>query len=285
MPSSQWNDIVSKARALDERFRAEGSIAWYRGHRDAAWELKSTLHRYVDRLLDGMKEPWTEKEKVALLRDDYKTLYRKFRIEAWPLMPANERSDWGVVFAMQHYSIPTRLMDWSESFACAVFFAQLKRRPADAAAVWVVDPQALNKISLGNPGLVALDESADKAAVVDARDWHPKWRVPDRELPTIAVAPIFTNPRMVPQRSRFTLAADSFLTLDEQWKGQLVRGGHLIKIELTPETFEDAEEFLSIAGLDAFSFYPDFPGLALKHASEVERTIRLARKAYPGSFK
>jgi hypothetical protein len=239
----------------------------------------------VERRLAGLKEPWLEKDQIDLLRDEYKTLYRKFKIEAWPVMPPSERSDWGVLFTMQHYSIPTRLLDWSESFACALFFAQLKRKPEDTAAIWVLDPHALNKASFDNPGIVALDESAPDVAAVDARKWHPKWQVPEQELATIATAPIYTNPRMVPQQSRFTLMGDTFRPLDKQFGGQLFREERLVKIELPPETFEDAEQFLFDAGLNAFSFYPDLHGLALKNETEVERAIRDARKLYPDAFK
>ena len=48
MASAKWNETVSTARELQDRFRAEGSIAWYRGHRQSSWKLKSTLHRHSE---------------------------------------------------------------------------------------------------------------------------------------------------------------------------------------------------------------------------------------------
>jgi len=186
---------------------------------------------------------------------------------------------------MQHYSIPTRLLDSTESFACAVFFAQLDRKPGEAAAIWVLDPAALNQVAVSMARLVALDETVQEQAVVDVRDWHPQWVAPPRELQTIAARPLYTNPRMVPQRSRFTLMGDDSLPLDEQWRGKLVQDGHLLKLNLPPETFEDAEEFLTISGLDAFTFYPDLRGLGLKHQAHVERSLSTAKKCYPERFK
>jgi hypothetical protein len=90
---------------------------------------------------------------------------------------------------------------------------------------------------------------------------------------------------MVQQRARFTLMGDSFLPLDEQWGGELTRSGHLRKIVLRPETFDDAEDFLQLAGADAFSFFPDIQGLALKHNARVESDIRFARRHDPRLFK
>jgi hypothetical protein len=170
-------------------------------------------------------------------------LYWKFQPEAWPLLQDHERSDWGVVFTLQHFSLPTRLLDWSESFACAVFFAQLRRKQEDAASIWVLDPHQLNKLGCGRLGMVALHEGTSDPVNLDAMQWHPKRVPPTEPLKTIAVAPIYINRRMVQQRARFTQMGDSFLPLDEQFGGELVQQDRLRRIVLPPETFADAEEF------------------------------------------
>ena len=285
MESTAWRDIVTTALSLADRFRAEGSVAWYRGERDATWALKSTLHRHAERYTARLVKPWSESECIDHLRDQNKTLYRNFLAEAWPLLDEHERSDWGVVFTMQHFSLPTRLLDWSESFACAVFFAQLRRKPEDPASVWVLDPHYLNGLGCGRSGIVALHGDTSGPVNLDTMQWHPKRVAPDQPLKTIAVAPIFTNPRMVQQRSRFTLMGDSLLPLDQQFDGKLVREGRLQRLILPPETFADAEEFLSAAGLTAFSFFPDIQGLALKHEAQVQNDIRFALKSYPDQFR
>src|SRR5207244_837774 len=153
---------------------------------------KSTLHRHVERLTSELKLP--PQELAKLFREEAKTRYRVFKQEAWPLLSATEQSMWGVLFAMQHYRLPTRLLDWTESFMCALFFAQQHREPGDVAAVWALDSAAVNEISLGESGVISLDETAEEAKG-DARAWHPRWEPPDQELPTIAGAPIFTTPR------------------------------------------------------------------------------------------
>ncbi|HEX7721889.1 MAG TPA: FRG domain-containing protein [Pyrinomonadaceae bacterium] len=282
--SMTWNDIVDQAKALHDRYRADGSLAWYRGHRDAAWELKSTMHRHVDRMTRTFPRPTPHEDSVSLLREEYKTLYRRFKADAWSLLGERERSEWGVLFTMQHFSIPTRLMDWTESFACAVFFAQLRRKREDTAAIWVVDPQALNLMTVGRDGLMFLGDDTSSTTPVDPHAWHPRWTPPEDPLPTVAAAPLFTNPRMVAQRSMFTLAGDSFQPLEEQY-GQLVREERLSKIVLPPQLFDDADEYLSIAGLTAFNFYPDLQGLALKHEARAEQTIRDAKIFYPQFFE
>ena len=185
-------DVLAQVQALDNAFRGKGSVAWYRGHRRTQWGLKSTLHRYVERLTSNLEKPLTCQGQRDLLRDEAKSLYRQFTREAWPLLGPAERSDWGAIFTMQHYSLPTRLLDWTENFACALFFAQQRRHLEDAAAVWVLDSEGLNELSLWRRGLVALEE-ATGASTVDVRGWHPRWVPPSDDLLTIAVSPIFTT--------------------------------------------------------------------------------------------
>jgi hypothetical protein len=179
---------------------------------------------------------------------------------------------------MQHFSLPTRLLDWTESFACAVFFAQFGRKLEDTASIWVLDPSKLNKLACGREALLTLGGDSPGPKLLDTSLWHPGVVPPETPLETVAVVPVYTNPRMVQQRARFTLMGDSFLPLDEQWGGELTRSGHLRKIVLPPEMFDEAEDFLHLAGVDAFSFFPDIQGLGLKHKARVESDIRFARR-------
>jgi hypothetical protein len=272
------HDILTRVQELDDRFRKAGSATWYRGHRRSEWALKSTLHRYVERLTAGID--MASEELRQLLRDESKTRYRQFKQEAWPLLGPAERSEWGVIFTMQHYRLPTRLLDWTESFLCALFFAQQHRDPKDAAAVWVLDSAALNEISVGAGGLIALDENVGDSTF-DARGWHPRWVPPSEDLRTIAVSPIFTNARMTAQRAAFTLAGDSFLALEEQLDRRLIREGRLVKIELPPEGFDEVEDYLRVAGVRAFTYFPDLEGLALDHERHIATMLRETPKFFP----
>lgn len=249
-----------------------------------AWQLKSTLHRHVDCLTADLDPPMPVNDKRELLREEAKSLYRRFKADAWPLLRVEERSEWGMLFTMQHYRLPTRLLDWTESFACALFFAHQRRQVGESAAVWMLKADRLNELSIGRHGLVSLDETVGPA-VIDTTDWHPHWPAPVRELATIAVAPIFTNPRMTAQRATFTLMGDSFLPLEEQFGGRLASEGALVKIELPADGYDEVEEYLDLAGLTAFTFYPDMEGLALKHEASVATTVRQARKFYPDRIK
>jgi hypothetical protein len=52
-------------------------------------------------------------------------------------------SEWDEYFLMQHYGLPTRFLDWSESALVALYFAvgaEPRRHEPSDAAVWMLDP-------------------------------------------------------------------------------------------------------------------------------------------------
>ncbi len=275
-----WNEILGTAHELANKFRLEGSVAWFRGHRKSDFELSSTIHRHVDRIVGGLAAPPDDLSGLNLLCEEYKTAYRRFKADAWPLLDPRERSHWGIVFTLQHYGLPTRLLDWTESFACAVFFAQWRRRRNEEAEIWVLDPQSMNKVACGQEGLLTIDEDSSRD-LFDLSPYHPRY-VSDRQnttLPTLAVSPLFTSPRMTAQRAAFTLSGNSRRPLNIEFP-ELVSAGRLVRLPLPPSTFDDAAIFLQLAGITPFSFFPDMQGLAMRHESEVENRLELVQRFY-----
>ena len=278
----KWGTILATLQDLDETFRKEGSSAWYRGHFCADWKLESGLHRHVGRYFASIDMGLSEEGRVELLREEYKAIYHRFKTDAWPLLDSLDRSDWGLIFAMQHYGQPTRLLDWTESIACATYFALapecLRCAQAGDAAIWVLDPTRLNGEN-GVPHLIALDASTDNEKI-RTRNWHPGWVSTKKTVPSIAVSPFFTNRRMTAQRAAFTLSGDSFLPLDVEFP-KLAKEGRLVKVILDAEAQSEARRFLSAAGVDAFAIYPDLHGLAMRHRAQNEENMKLYAKWHP----
>jgi hypothetical protein len=59
---ASWQQILKETYELEDVWRSEGSTAWYRGHADATWELKSTLHRHSERMLRAIVPPPSTEE-------------------------------------------------------------------------------------------------------------------------------------------------------------------------------------------------------------------------------
>jgi hypothetical protein len=292
--SQQWQNILNKVREAQRSIQEKGFPVWFRGQSDSAWLMRSGLHRHILNCLAEVGMSDQQSWVIDVLRDTYTTLYVKFKGRAWRFLDHSERSPWGIVFAMQHYGLPTLLLDWSESFACAVYFAQQGRDPQTDAAIYVLDPQVLNAVSLKSlqqhyqtnnipleqmifgEGLISLGEILDPSHY--SSYFHPEHplfrRVAPPALRTVAVAPFFSNPRMLAQRAAFTLSGMSFSSLEEQFETAAVK-----KIILPASTYADAQEFLNLVGISHFGYFPDITNLVrdLKDElnQELERVIEL----------
>lgn len=256
MWSKEWEGVLEQVRDFQRLAAPEGELVWFRGHRRACWTLESTVHRYLQPLaaIPGVP-PNTLR---TFLRDTERTAYQKFRIRAWPLLNAHERSEWGIVFSMRHLGLPSRLLDWTPSFACAVFFAQDGRDPSEDAAVFALRPERLNERTVGEAGIRAVQESLDAPEKPPAlAAWHPL-RAAANELPPIAVAPPHTNSRLAAQSGGFVFSSDSFRPLEEQIADETL----LRKILLPVATHADANDFLSLMNATRFTYFPDLAGLA-----------------------
>lgn len=115
-PVANLQDVVQRAVT-------SANDMWWRGHASAAFTLVPGIHR-------GGKEP-----------DREKNLFARFRVKAvarYSSCPSeNDNASW--LFLMQHYGLPTRLLDWSESILVATFFA-CSERDGEDGDVWGLHP-------------------------------------------------------------------------------------------------------------------------------------------------
>jgi hypothetical protein len=267
--TSNWQTILRQVESLQEEARRGGYPLWYRGHRLSEWKLQSSLHRHVESGFNAIGRQFTQEERVEMMRDIFKSLYRKYKARAWHLLSHREMSDWGIIFSMQHHGVPTRLLDWTKSFVCALYFAHYGRKPSDEAAMFILSPEHLNYSNFGYRGQLALGE--DIGHEIEIFSYHPGYTVNMRPLHTIGVAPVLTNPRMLAQQSVFTLSGDPFQSLEERYRD------FIVKIVLPPETYEDSRRFLDLVGIGHFGYFPDLEGLRNELVGDLEREIEIAK--------
>lgn len=117
--------------------QAAGSFFWFRGVNCSNYTLLPKIAR------DG-KEPNAIFEREARLL----TRFRQRSMAYWPA--GYPQDEWEHLFAMQHYGMPTRLLDWSENLFVAAHFA-LSSVPSHShegdciPVVWCVDPVEWNR--------------------------------------------------------------------------------------------------------------------------------------------
>lgn len=126
---------MSLGQLVDEVARLSPShseTCWFRGHQDANWKIVPSIWRHGD-------------------KDDEQAIAHQFRARAQHRMrspiPYEALPEW--LSTMQHYGVPTRLLDWSTSPLVAAYFAleYLLDNPGartSDAAIWILRPGALN---------------------------------------------------------------------------------------------------------------------------------------------
>ncbi len=253
-----WPEILAAVHDRHGEIRARGSTPYYRGQSDAAWPLLSSAHRFVNRIESELKVQFPSTEKIDLLHREEKSAFQQFKAVATSLLDPLQQQDWALVFAMQHYGLPTRLLDWTTSFACALFFARVRGDNSRPVAVFIVDPQEINVISLKVDGEIALDADLRQSTIATER-WHPAIQKQSRTTPTIAVQPVYSNQRMVVQQARFLACGDAFLPIEEQFPC-------VLKIEIEQGLLGEVDEFLDLVGFNWSSYMPDLEGLARQFA-------------------
>lgn len=264
---SEWNDILGHVSSNQKMVRLEAQSVWYRGQSDSKWILESGLHRYVKRAFKTAKRPFDESDAIDLLRGNFKSLFYRYKSRAPHLLSNREQSSWSIIFSMQHYGVPTTLLDWTDSFACALYFTNLNRNPSDDAAIFILKPNALNENVTGRSGLIHLEDS-DVEKVIDTDLYLPITLPIPGKLPTIAVSPIQTNPRMIAQKANFTICGSSFEAIEEEYS-EFVE-----KIELPASTYEDSQVYLDTIGATHFSYFPDLEGLCTELKNGIEWELK-----------
>jgi hypothetical protein len=228
---------------------------FFRGHTHQKHKLIPGLFRK----LDGN----TKEIPDDLWEAEYSTFY-EFRARAKEVHQGN-LSDWDILFYMQHHGCKTRLLDWTENFGVALYFALLGQRDADfSPTIWMMNPYALNEEyhdsrDLYSPEFLDIwDENeeeyitySDRLRADEALEFW--WDEP------LAIYPIRRVDRLTTQGGYFTIHGNNIKPIDNI----LAPNNNLLrKIILPNEAIKDAEDFLEMAGINDFTMFPDLDGLA-----------------------
>lgn len=226
-----WNDFLEQVKVAEIDLGNPREV-WYRGHSDESWMLTPSLLRYDD---------WETKEKELFL-EFTKTASRLFD---------SRGTDWEILFDMQHYWVPTRLLDWTSVMGVAIAFI-LHNDYSDAkdSALFVLDPTALNRLN-GREEVINIPE--DKNFDYKTIYWDKR---PFRVEKPLAIRPPQQSDRLRAQKGVFTVHG----TIEggfEETAQSCFR-----KIILPSDAKEEAKDFLKWANLDEYTIYPDIVGMA-----------------------
>ena len=198
---------------------------------------------------------WGLMPSLARLKHSYdieNRLYYQFISLGGHLIPTGSTT-WDVLFLMQHHGLPTRLLDWTENFAVALYFAI--KGAKQESALWILDPYKLNRQSLERDVVIYLEtsfpEGYERYFIQERNDVFGKF-----PAQVAAVVGSHRSIRMRSQRGVFTLHRELAQPLEDLYP-QCTK-----KILIPRDATSDAMGFLRLAGVNEATLFPDLDGLA-----------------------
>lgn len=232
-----------------ERFQRKTKICWSRGMRASKYHLEPSLYRHP------------KFKRVEDLLTIERQLTTRFVQRSLPYLSRRLVGDWDKLFLMQHYGVPTRLLDWTENPMVSAYFALQKnsKHNDDDAVIWLCDPEKWNQS--------AFRHISYKGGVFDEDDDNIAKHAPGTPLVEMPDTPImmfgsYNSPRIVAQRGVFALFGKSMQSMDEFYKSSDFEAGCIEKIIVPSSKVDGIRESLFRKAFTESVVFPEIEGLA-----------------------
>lgn len=250
------NSLVEYVELIEQQISAR----WYRGAGNTLHTLKPSLYRHPNL-----------EDASSFFQEEYKIL-KRFRQRSVPYVSSSLRQDDDLsnLFFMQHFGVPTRLLDWTENPYIGLYFALTgaSYRKSDGGpeytsdvAVWILDPIKWNEKASPydpSPGII----SPPEPKILNG--YNPKKEGADGHPEPIAIYGIHNSPRIVAQKGVFVLFGTRTDPMERAYEENGYPKDCLIKVEIKRDQVADMLDSLIKIGITDSVVYPDLSGLAIE---------------------
>jgi hypothetical protein len=256
-PATKVNSLPECLTEIEKAQNNAKSPLWFRGVGSKDHSLTPSLYRHS-----------TINKPDQLLSLEAQLMVR-FRQRGVPYFGRELKDDWEALFFMQHYGIPTRLLDWSENSIVALYFSLMsapyqknangQRRYSSDAVLWILHPDRWNQHALSYvsykggalvPGDSFLTPYAPNGSFTQMND-HP-----------VAIYGTHNSARIVAQQGVFTIFGASTQPMEEAWVKLGCPDGVLHRIVIPSSKIATVRNALLGHGITESTIYPDLEGLA-----------------------
>lgn len=201
---SSVSELISEIQII--RRRKQTIFLWFRAQSSADWSLEPSIFRGAE----VKAEKYFTAEKLVSQRG-----LQRFA-SFFPNIGEREYVEW--LTALQHYDVPTRLLDWTESLSVCLHF--LRKKKSRRPAVFVLDPIRLNFLSTNSRrlpvnGVLGFSSDLIKARAREAFEDLGENTVSSNAAGPLAFLPRHIDNRMIVQNACFTISGKEMPALDK----------------------------------------------------------------------
>lgn len=236
--ANSYQEIYNIVSDIKQKYFEENEI-WFRGQGVSTYFLKPSLFRTDNGL---------EKEKEIFL--EYGRLVTGIGLK--------RNNEWETLIDMQHYGVPTRLLDWTSNLGIALYFATTSSVDDMSMSLYIMNPLELNALS-GKKGIPILpNDSMGLSYVTNYIDRNP---FPARY--PIAVKCDNINSRVKAQSGMFTIHGDENNKEEIDIITELLdKRSSIYKIVISAKAHDSIKEYFDITGIKDYTIFPDIQGIA-----------------------
>ena len=242
-------DLIFQLNSLPNHFI-------YRGHADSSWKLESTIERTLGHKWATHTASKFEKYSI----DKFKSKYHIYKQSEH--IPSSKLS-W--LSVMQHYGVPTRLLDFTESPYIALYFALEAYDPGGGhdLGVFAIDYSAVMQSSVEfirkqDSKFIETTQSINGKqdevfeGTVDRFSYNILWVTEPNEL----------NARIDRQSGTFLISGNTDKKIEELISSETYKNVQFIKYEISSKLYESLFALLRKMSINSKTIYGDLAGLA-----------------------
>lgn len=255
---------ISSVAELIERINKLPNNYIYRGQANANWGLQSSLERVVG-------ENWSSASAQSFEDFSIERFRSKFHLYDTENCQPNSKLAW--LAAMQHYGVPTRLLDFSESPYVALYFALEAFNTSSKSnfSLYMLDYSAILERSIQHIKVADRNFKESRQSIQGKQD-EVFEEIVDRFSYDIAwiTEPKIFNTRIDRQAGSFLLSGNRGKRIEEIVSSDLYKDVDIQKLTIPGELATGVYSLLRKMNVTSKSLYGDLDGLAKSIRMEMQ---------------